>query len=62
MLCPICNELIISAPFVGYVTHENSKVVHYHVQCFIESRLAPGQLSDAVSATWGGQAGVYANK
>ena len=54
--CARCGELV-GGEHVLLIGADGQVMTMYHIPCFLAANLEPGQLSDQVSATWGGKRG-----
>ena len=52
--CERCHE-VVGGEHVLLIGADGIVKTMYHIPCFLTANLEPGQLSDAVSANWGGQ-------
>ena len=56
--CERCGE-IVGGEHVLLIGADGIVKTMYHIPCFLAANLEPGQLSDVVSAAWGGRMPEY---
>ena len=56
--CERCHE-VVGGEHVLLIGADGIVKTMYHIPCFLAANLEPGQLSDQVSATWGGKRGRH---